>query len=106
MGAILRRPDRFGLCCSSDAGRPAQRPDTHKTWMSPRQSGVLTLGERFDSLQTHMPNFHYKALTASGSETAGQLEAVDRASALRELISHGVSVLEIGERGVSAARAS
>ncbi len=45
-----------------------------------------------------MPSYLYKAVTAGGAETAGQVEAADRASALRELVGHGISVLEISER--------
>src|SRR4051794_21356105 len=53
-----------------------------------------------------MPNYRYKAVSAGGGEMVGQLEAADRASALRELIAHGVSVLELAEPGRGAATAA
>ncbi len=43
-----------------------------------------------------MPHFAYKAVTHAGDDIAGELEAIDRTAALRELLARGVSVIEIG----------
>lgn len=45
-----------------------------------------------------MPTFAYKALSESGRDVAGQLQAADRASALRELESQGVYATEVAEQ--------
>ncbi len=45
-----------------------------------------------------MATFIYKAVTGGGHDIAGELDAADRGTALRELIARGVSVVEIGER--------
>ncbi len=46
-----------------------------------------------------MPTFAYKALGVDGRDVAGELDAPDRGSAVRELASRGVSVTEIAEDG-------
>lgn len=45
-----------------------------------------------------MPRFAYKALTVDGQDVSGELDASDRAAALRELLARGTSVTEIAER--------
>lgn len=45
-----------------------------------------------------MPKFAYKAVTADGADVDGELEAADRASALRELTVSGTCVTELAER--------
>lgn len=49
-----------------------------------------------------MPAFVYKALTADGRDVSGELEAADRAGALRELSERGSCVTDIREKGSSA----
>ena len=46
-----------------------------------------------------MPTFAYKALTVDGQEVGGELEATDRAAAVRELASRGTCVTEIAAAG-------
>jgi general secretion pathway protein F len=46
-----------------------------------------------------MPTFTYKALGAQGQEIAAELEAADRAAAVRELAARGVCVTDIREHG-------
>lgn len=46
-----------------------------------------------------MPTFAYKALSAQGQSLAAELEAADRAAAVRELAARGVCVTEIRARG-------
>ena len=50
-----------------------------------------------------MATFAYKALAVDGQDVAGELEAPDRATAVRELASRGVSVTEIAESNDRAA---
>jgi general secretion pathway protein F len=46
-----------------------------------------------------MPTFAYKALGAQGQEIAAELQAADRAAAVRELAARGVCVTDIRESG-------
>lgn len=52
-----------------------------------------------------MPNYAYTAVSTIGQSVSGELEAADRAAALRELIGRGIHVIDIDERaagGLSA----
>ncbi|MCK4342707.1 MAG: type II secretion system F family protein [Phycisphaerae bacterium] len=46
-----------------------------------------------------MPTFAYKALSAHGQDVAAEVEATDRAAAVRELAARGVCVTDIRESG-------
>ncbi|MBI4578286.1 MAG: type II secretion system F family protein, partial [Planctomycetes bacterium] len=45
-----------------------------------------------------MPSFTYKAVTTIGQDVAGELEAADRRSALRELVTRGLNVVEVTDK--------
>lgn len=47
-----------------------------------------------------MPNFLYRAVTTVGQDVDGELEAPDRPSALRELVTRGLNVTEITDKPV------